>query len=638
MRDVYLIDTTLRDGEQAPGVAFTITQKLEIASRLSDIGVQEIEVGTPAMGETEINVIKKITALNLKSRISVWCRACESDIISASKTGCDAIHISIPISSLHLQSLEKSTDWVIDSIYNMSTLAEKYCDYVSIGFQDAARSNHEFFYKCLAAINDANVDRVRIADTIGIMNFHDVISSTELAMKICPNKEIGFHAHNDLGMATANTLAALLAGANCVDVTVNGLGERAGNAALEEVLMTIKKNSSLTTDIDLSNISSLSKTVEKASGIKLATNKAICGEDLFKHESGIHVDGVLANPETYEAFAPSDVGANPRQIVIGRHSGRAAIVNLLNKNGYNISSSQANGLIKKIRIESQRNGSGLTDEQVVAMYYNETGTLKTKKEKLVVFKNILVILVSFLICSSAFAKDSNMFCAASVVDVISAIQKKYQDQYEEKIKLNFASSGLLAKQIQQGASADIFISASKKWIDYLKENKLITDSKKIASNTLVLITQSKAKIKIVNLENIEEVKQLLKGRLSIADPEHAPVGMYARNTLESLNLWEGLKRSLVLGKDSRGALQAVECDEVEFGIVYKTDAKNSSKVKVLATFSPQLHQEIVYYAAMTTTSNNRLFYDYLSSTDSKLLFEKHGFIAAREETKDAKRK
>jgi homocitrate synthase NifV len=348
MQDFFIVDTTLRDGEQTAGVSFLEKDKILIAKKLDEAGVDIIEAGIPAMGLDEINRIRKIIELDLKAIILTWNRMNIDDINKSILTGTKNVHISVPASDIQInKKLNKNRKWVIEKLKEAITYSKEKNLVVSIGAEDASRAEFDYLLELFAIAKEFGATRIRYADTLGIL---DPFSTYENIKNIKDNLdiEIDFHGHNDFGMATANAISAYKAGAKYISCCVNGLGERAGNTALEEIIMALKYILNCETDFDFKKIPELSNLVERASGRKLHSSKPIVGKEVFSHESGIHVDGLVKNTENYEFFAPEDI-SRKRNIVLGKFSGIASIIYKFNEMGLQINKKNAQIILKIVK-------------------------------------------------------------------------------------------------------------------------------------------------------------------------------------------------------------------------------------------------------------------------------------------------
>ena len=364
---IIINDTTLRDGEQAAGVAFRREEKLHIARMLDAIGVQEIEAGIPAMGKEEEETIKAILSMGLKAEISTWNRAVISDIKASVDCGVKMVSIAVPVSDIHLKYvLNKDRDWALGQTKRVIDYAKEYGLYVCVGAVDASRSAGDFLMQFARLIQDCGADRLRFDDTVGILEpfqTFEIINKLRSEIRV----DIEIHSHNDFGMATANTLAAIKAGARYASVTVNGLGERAGNAALEEVVMALKHIEGTDLGFDTARFRELSEYVANASSRAIPVSKPIVGSDIFAHESGIHADGVLKTPRTYEPFSPGEVGLE-RRMVIGKHSGSHAIQHVFEKMGINLTEEESRDILGMVRIVAESTKKALSDDELMGVY------------------------------------------------------------------------------------------------------------------------------------------------------------------------------------------------------------------------------------------------------------------------------
>jgi len=376
MNQPYFIDTTLRDGEQSPGVIFSLQEKIRIAALLNGAGVPEIEIGTPAMGETEIQDIRTICDMGFDFKTLSWCRATKNDIRSASLAGTNGVHISFPVSQILMNAMGKNPTWVIQQLKELIDFASPMFDYVTIGAQDASRAESGFLKEFVSAASALGASRVRLADTVGLLNPKSISEMVQSVRSIEKYLPLEIHAHNDLGMATANTLAAFMAGATCLSTTINGLGERAGNAAMEEVAMALELSVGISSTLRTESFTEISEYVAKVSNRPLSVNKPITGSLVLTHESGIHTRCLLKDRNTYQLIQAASIGREEQEFVIGKHSGKSTILHFLEQAHLPVHEDVCYELLDKVKETAEELKRTLTKEELFTLYL----TIYSKKE------------------------------------------------------------------------------------------------------------------------------------------------------------------------------------------------------------------------------------------------------------------
>jgi 2-isopropylmalate synthase len=380
---IKIFDTTLRDGEQSPGASLDVNQKIEVARGLESLGVDVIEAGFPISSPGDFEAVQAVARSVKSVMVAGLARCHKADIDEAWKALRPArhprIHVFISTSALHMQyKLKKTPEEVLKTAVEMTRYARSLCKEVEFSPEDATRSDYDFLMQVIEQVIAAGASTINIADTVGYSTPMEFAGLIETVFEKVPNvgrATISVHCHNDLGMATANSLAAIKAGARQVECTVNGLGERAGNAALEEVVMALKTRASyygVKTHINTKEISRLSRLVSNATGIVVQPNKAIVGANAFAHEAGIHQDGILKQRLTYEIMDAKDIGLKENRLVLGKHSGRHALAKRLKDLGFAVEGEELNRVFQGFKELADRK-KDIFDEDLLSLVEQSSG-------------------------------------------------------------------------------------------------------------------------------------------------------------------------------------------------------------------------------------------------------------------------
>jgi homocitrate synthase NifV len=364
----YFIDTTLRDGEQAPGVVFSLADKIQIAALLDRIGVQEVELGTPAMGVTEVKDMQTLTRMGFSFKTLAWCRATMDDLRKATQSGTRGVHLSFPVSPLLMKAMGKTETWVFDQLKTLVEAALSSFEYVTVGAQDASRAEPKLLADFVCAASLYGASRVRLADTVGLLNPFSTVEMITVARRLEATIPLEFHGHNDLGMATANTLSAFSAGATSFSTTINGLGERAGNASMDEVALALELSLNQPCGLDSTLFPSISQLVATASNRSIPVDKPIVGKLVLSHESGIHTNCLIKNRSTYQLIPADKLGIKERDFVLGKHSGTSSIRHYVEQAGLPLTELHCHELTQRVRKLAEIEKQAVSGETLMTLY------------------------------------------------------------------------------------------------------------------------------------------------------------------------------------------------------------------------------------------------------------------------------
>ncbi|MFA5008689.1 MAG: 2-isopropylmalate synthase [Candidatus Omnitrophota bacterium] len=498
MERILIFDTTLRDGEQAPGASLTPEQKLEVAFQLEKLGVDVIEAGFPIASPGDFKAVSAV-ARSVKSCVICGLARCiKADIEAVHKSLLKAksprIHVFLATSKIHLQyKFKKAEDEILSLATSALKLARKYFDDIEFSPEDATRTERGFLFRVIEAAINEGAKTINIPDTVGYSYPHEVSSLITSIVNNVPNINkavISIHCHDDLGMASANSLSAVLGGARQIHCTINGIGERAGNASLEEVVMALKTRKDIFgqfyNNINTKELCRTSKTVSTLTGFVVPPNKAIVGDNAFRHESGIHQDAVLKKRTTYEIIDPKDVGMEKGGLILGKHSGRHALIARLKNLGLKLDEKKTDLIFKRFK-ELADKKKEIFDDDLVALVEEETREKQKNCELLSiqVFTGTNInpeatvkIKYKKKIYEAKSSGDGPVDACYKAIDKITKIKTKLITYSLEAITKGRDAQGLARVEIQvkgkyiygKGASTDILEASAKAYLDAL--NKL----------------------------------------------------------------------------------------------------------------------------------------------------------------------
>ena len=393
---VIIFDTTLRDGEQSPGASMNLDEKLRIAQVLEEMGVDVIEAGFPIASDGDFEAVHEIAKIIGASVVCGLARATRMDIERCAEAVRPArrgrIHTFIATSPLHMKyKLQMEPDAVHEQVIESVSYARRFTDDVEWSCEDGSRSEHDFLCRCVESAIDAGATTINVPDTVGYAMPNEFTALIEMLFERVPNIDkavLSVHCHNDLGLAVANSLAAVEHGAGQIECTINGIGERAGNCALEEVVMTLRTRADYygcRTGVHTKRLVPISRLVAGITGIQVQRNKAIVGRNAFAHEAGIHQDGMLKEPTTYEIMRPEDVGFAKTDLVLGKHSGRAALADRAKALGYQLTGEQLQSVFADFKLLADRKKE-IYDGDITALIENQLRGVLDEEWTLVSFR------------------------------------------------------------------------------------------------------------------------------------------------------------------------------------------------------------------------------------------------------------
>ncbi|HOC59781.1 MAG TPA: 2-isopropylmalate synthase [Smithellaceae bacterium] len=502
---VFIFDTSLRDGEQSPGNSMNTEEKLILARQLENLGVDIIEAGFPIASDGDFDAVRQIAKVIKKSQVAGLARANKQDIDRAWQAIKHAahprIHTFISSSDIHLQyQLKKSREQVLSEAVAAVKLARSYTENVEFSPMDATRSDRDYLVEMVSAVIDAGASAVNIPDTVGYAipeEFGQLIAYLIANVKNLGDTVISVHCHNDLGLAVANSLSAIRNGARQVECTINGIGERAGNTAMEEIVMALatrKDLFGLYTKIKTDQIYKTSRLLTQITGIPVQPNKAIVGANAFAHESGIHQDGLIKEKITYEIMTPKSVGISDTHIVLGKHSGRAAIAHHLKKMGYLLDDEQLNRVAAKVKSLADIK-KDIYDEDLEAILYEEVYRGEEKYQ--LVYLNVVSGNVAIPTATMEMKVDQEILRDAGFgngpVDatfaairnitktnyqllkyVVNAITGGSDAQGETMVQLKYNDHSVVGR----GAHPDVIVASAKAYINALNRLEFLKNNVK----------------------------------------------------------------------------------------------------------------------------------------------------------------